>query len=322
MEYIKIIKTGAYLPEIKIKSEELEKKLKLKTGYIKKRTGIETRYYTKPNETQEEMAKKLVKDMFKENIPQDIGLIITATTTPTMFMPGISNIIQKELNIKTCICLDILAGCAGYINAIDIAQKYMTTSNIQKALIIGVEQLSKFVNPNDIGTVVVLSDGIGGILIERTTTQKKYISNIETIIDNKQMLESGLEISNEEQGDKKKKKTKLSMNGKEIYKYAVTETVKNIQELLNKANENIENIKYIVPHQSNLKIMKSIATRLGKNVIDKMYININETGNTFCASIPIALNQMYKKDLLKQGDKIILIGYGGGLNTGSILIEI
>ena len=102
----------------------------------------------------------------------------------------------------------------------------------------------------------------------------------------------------------------------------MTETVKNIQELLNKANENIENIKYIVPHQSNLKIMKSIATRLGKNVIDKMYININETGNTFCASIPIALNQMYKKDLLKQGDKIILIGYGGGLNTGSILIEI
>ena len=112
------------------------------------------------------------------------------------------------------------------------------------------------------------------------------------------------------------------MDGKEVYKYAVTETVKNLEELLQKSNETLENIKYIVPHQSNLKIIKSIANRLGTDIIDKMYVNIDKIGNTFCASIPIALDEMIKKRLLQTGDKVILLGYGGGLNTASILIEI
>ena len=111
------------------------------------------------------------------------------------------------------------------------------------------------------------------------------------------------------------------MDGKAIYKYAVTETIKNIEELLEQTKLKIEDIKYIIPHQSNIKIMKSIATKL--NIpMDKMYTNINEVGNTFCASIPIALTQMYEKRLLNEGDKVILIGYGGGLNTASILLEI
>ena len=111
------------------------------------------------------------------------------------------------------------------------------------------------------------------------------------------------------------------MKGKEIYKYAVTNTIKNINELLEKSNENLENIKYIIPHQSNTKIIKSINTRL-KIEKGKIYTNIKNIGNTFCASIPIALNEMKEKNLLKSNDKIILLGYGGGLNTGSILIEI
>ena len=111
------------------------------------------------------------------------------------------------------------------------------------------------------------------------------------------------------------------MEGKEIYKYAVTKTVENVKELLEKSGESLENIKYIVPHQSNMKIMKAIANRL-KMENNKIYTNIENVGNTFCASIPIALSEMMKNRLIKKGDKIILLGYGGGLNTGSILIEI
>ena len=143
MKSIKITKTGAYLPEIKKKNEELEKELKLENGYIKKRTGIEERYYLKPEEEQKDIAKKLVKNTLKDE--KDIDLIITATTTPTNIMPGISNIIQKELGIKTCIAFDILAGCAGFINAIDIAQKYLETTTAKKALVVGIEQLSKYI---------------------------------------------------------------------------------------------------------------------------------------------------------------------------------
>ena len=114
---------------------------------------------------------------------------------------------------------------------------------------------------------------------------------------------------------------KLQMDGKEVYKYAVTDTVKNVKELLKKNQINIDDIKYIIPHQSNLKIMKSIANKL-KIDSKKVYTNIENVGNTFCASIPIALDEMFEKHLLKKGDKVILLGYGGGLNTGSILMEV
>ncbi len=142
--------------------------------------------------------------------------------------------------------------------------------------------------------------------------KKSIIQNIETTIDEKDILKTYM----------KDKKLKLEMDGKEVYKYAVTETVKNLEELLQKSNETLENIKYIVPHQSNLKIIKSIANRLGTDIINKMYINIDKIGNTFCASIPIALDEMIKKGFYRPGDKVILLGYGGGLNTASILIEI
>ena len=168
--------------------------------------------------------------------------------------------------------------------------------------------LSECTDDNDINTKIILSDGAGATIISRTEKDKLYFSNIQSDGKNGEILTYR---TNE----------KIKMDGKAIYKYAVTETVKNIEELLEQANVKIEDIKYVIPHQSNIKIMKSIATKLNIS-IDKMYTNISEVGNTFCASIPIALTQMYEKKLLKDGDKIILIGYGGGLNTASILLEI
>lgn len=290
MKFITITKTGVYLPELKIENEQIEKELKLETGYIQKRTGIETRYYTE--KTQEYMAKKLIQNMFNkqnekdstedEDTTKDIGLIIVATTTPNQYMPGIANVIQKWLNISSCISFDILAGCSGFINALDIAYKYMETSQIDKALVIGIEQLSKFVDKKDVATAILLSDGAGGVLLEKIDEPKEYFSKIEATIDNNEILTC-------------KQSQKISMKGKEIYRYAVTETVKNIEKLLNDAGENLENIKYIIPHQSNLRIMKSIETRLGEKAKNKLYTNINKIGNTFCASIPIVLDEMFAK---------------------------
>ena len=314
MNSIEIIKSGIYLPKHRIKSNELENKLELEKEYIYKRTGIQERYYAK-DETIEELAQKSVENLInkfdkeeKEKIFKQIDLIIVATTSSSSLMPGISNEIQKKLEIKKCICLDILAGCSGYINAIDIAQLYLSTNRANKALVVGVDKLSAYTDKKDVGTSIILSDGAGVLLLERTVKNKKYISNINAEIDENKILTCKI---NE----------KIQMNGKEIYKYAVTNTIENIKELLKKSEEKIENVKYIIPHQSNSKIMKSIDTRL-KIEKEKMFVNIENIGNTFCASIPIALNEMFEKNLLYEGDKVILLGYGGGLNTGSILLEI
>ena len=318
MKNIEIKSTGSYLPKIEVNNQQLEKELKLEEGYIEKRTGIEKRYYAK-NETIEGIAEKAVINLFEKlevqneldnlnEIVQQIGLIIVATTTPNYLMPGIANKIQKKLRIENAICLDILAGCSGYINALDIAKLYLITEKVEKALVIGVDKLSKYTKKEDVGTSIILSDGAGALLLSTTTKEKVYMSNIKAEIDENEILTC-------------KVNEKIRMNGKEIYKYAVTNTVKNINELLDKSNEKLENIKYILPHQSNSKIMKSMMSKL-KIDESKMYMNIKDVGNTFCASIPIALNEMFEKKLLHEEDKIILIGYGGGLNTGSILLEI
>ena len=309
MENIQIIGNGLYLPTLKVESSELEKKFNVEEGYILKRTGINIRYYKK-EESICEMAYKASKNAIETSKidVKDIGLIIVATTSTNTLMPGISYYIQEKLNIEKCICLDILAGCAGFVNAFDIAKLYIDAKKIQTALIVGVDVLSECTDDDDIGTKIILSDGAGATIISRTEKDKLYFSNIQSDGKNGEILTYR---TNE----------KIKMDGKAIYKYAVTETVKNIEELLEQANVKIEDIKYVIPHQSNIKIMKSIATKLNISM-DKMYTNISEVGNTFCASIPIALTQMYEKKLLKDGDKIILIGYGGGLNTASILLEI
>ena len=307
MGNIKIVANGVYIPEIPITSEELEKELDLEKGYIKKRTGIVKRYYTK--EKIQDIALKAVENLFSKNIEKEnIGLIITATTTTENLMPGISNYIQKKLNIDKCISLDILAGCSGYINAFDIAVMYIKAGIVEKALVIGVEVLSKFTEKDDINTSIILSDGAGATLLQKTNDKKIYYSNIKAEGKNNEILTCKIN-------------DKIYMQGKEIYKYAVTRPVENVKELLSLANEDIENIKYIIPHQSNMKIMKAISTRL-KIEENKLFTNIENIGNTFCASIPIALNEIMENKMLKSGDKIILLGYGGGLNTGSILLEI
>lgn len=311
MSNIQIVANGIYFPQKQIENRELEKVLNLENGYIEKRTGIKNRYYA-IQETIQDMALGAVKNLFTvEKEKRDIDLIITATTSTDMLMPGISNYVQKKLGISPCICLDILAGCGGYINAFDIAKVYMDSRNIKKALIIGVDKLFEIIDKKDTGTAVVLSDGAGVTLIkkeEADTHQKIYVSHIKAEEDKNNILTY-------------RYGQKIYMNGKEVYKYAVTKTVENINDLLKKADISLNDIKYIVAHQSNLKIMKAIASRLDIEM-EKMYTNIQERGNTFCASIPIALHDMQKSGLLRTGDKIILLGYGGGLNTGSILMEI
>ena len=305
---MRLVASSSYLPEIKVENKEIANKFNIEEEYIVKRTGIRQRYFAK-DETIEEMATIATQNLIKKiKIDvQEIGLIIVATTSTNRLMPGIANYVQKKINIKKCIAFDVLAGCSGYINAVDIAHMYIDSGKIEKAIVIGVDILSRYTNQDDINTAIIFSDGAGATLFEHSNNNL-YFSNIDSIPDFNNIL---VNVSN----------SKILMDGLAIYKYAVTETVKNVRELLEKSGEKLENIKYIVPHQSNLKIIKAIANRLGIS-IDKLFINIDKIGNTFCASIPIALEEMQQNKLLNKGDKIILLGYGGGLNTGSVLIQI
>ena len=305
MENIKIIGNGLYLPTLKVESSELEKKFNVEEGYILKRTGINTRYYKK-DENICEMAYKASKNAIETSKidVKDIDLIIVATTSTNTLMPGISYYIQGKLNIEKCICLDILAGCAGYVNAFDIAYNYIAIGKVRNALIIGVDKLSTVIEKKDMATAILFGDGAGATIISKAEEQKNYYSNIKS---------NGMEsdLLTYRIGDK------LKMDGTNIYKYAVTEVPKLINETLKISGIELNNIKHIILHQSNIRIMNSIAKKL-KISNEKICSNIDEVGNTFCASIPILLSEIN----INPGENILMCGYGGGLNTGCIIMEV
>lgn len=309
MSQIKIIANGMYLPKNKITNEELAKQFHVTKNEILEKTGIKNRYDAQQQKI-EELAIYATQDLIKKiNIQiQDIGMIIVTSTSSDQIMPGISFKIQKVLQIEQCICFDLLAGCSGYINGFDIAQMYIKEGKVKYALIIGCEVLRKYTNKNHFGTSILFSDGAGATLVGKIKQEKKYASFIQSDGLRGELLINSIN-------------GQIQMDGKAIYKYAVTDTVKNVKNLLEKEKIKLEEIKYIVPHQSNIRILKQIAERLEISM-DKMYTNLEEIGNTFCASIPIALNELFDKKMLKEHDKILLLGYGGGLNLGSIVLEV
>lgn len=297
-----------YLPKQVIDNSYFNSLFNLDENWIYKRTGIEKRYWA-PEEKTSDLAIKAVENLISSNNIdlKKVGLIIVASTNYEDSMPGISFNIQKKFEIENCMCLDILAGCSGYINAIDIARKYIELDEIEQALVIGVEKLSKYIDKTDINTAILLGDGAGATLIGKATN-KLYAKNIESIGKQGDILTC-------------KENKPIYMDGKKIYKFATARVADNINSLLKNSGLDIKNIKYIIPHQSNLRILTSMAEKINA-APEQMYINISGIGNTFNASIPIALDFVVKKELLKQNDKIILVGYGGGLNLGSILIEV
>ena len=297
-----------YLPKQVIDNSYFNSLFNLDENWIYKRTGIEKRYWA-PGEKTSDLAIKAVENLISSNNIdlKKVGLIIVASTNYEDSMPGISFNIQKKFEIENCMCLDILAGCSGYINAIDIARKYIELDEIEQALVIGVEKLSKYIDKTDINTAILLGDGAGATLIGKATN-KLYAKNIESIGKQGDILTC-------------KENKPIYMDGKKIYKFATARVADNINSLLKNSGLDIKNIKYIIPHQSNLRILTSMAEKINA-APEQMYINISGIGNTFNASIPIALDFVVKKESLKQNDKIILVGYGGGLNLGSILIEV
>lgn len=308
MNSIKILASGMYLPKKEIDNSYFNSKFNLNDNWIYRRTGIEKRYWTEDEKTLD-LAIKAVENLIETNNVdlKNVGLIIVASTNYEDSMPGISFQIQKEFGIEKCICMDILAGCSGYVNALDIARKYIELDEIDTALIVGVEKLSKYIDKNDLNTAILLGDGAGATLIGKAKN-KLYAKNIESIGQEGDILTC-------------KENSPIYMDGKKIYKFAIAKVSENINELLKKENLDITEIKYIVPHQSNLRILNNIAEKVGATS-EQMYINISNIGNTFNASIPIALNEIIQRKLVKEKDKILLVGYGGGLNLGSILIEI
>lgn len=322
MNNVKIISTGSYTPQRKINNNELSKIVDTNDEWIVSRTGIKERRISTGENTSQLAAKSALKAIKNANLtPVDIDLIVLATITPDAFMPSTACLVQAKIGAVNALCFDITAACSGFLYGLEIATSMLKSGSRKTALVIGAETLSKIVDWKDRSTCVLFADGAGCAIIRISEdsgiskfyngsdgTKGEFLTTYAVPVQNPFVESECIE-----------NKSVIKMNGSEIFKFATRIMFECIENILKDNKECMDNIKYIVPHQANYRIIEHTAKKLEINV-DKFFMNLDNHGNTSSASIPIALDELNCRGLLKSGDKIILVGFGGGLTYGSVLI--
>ncbi|MGH4140511.1 beta-ketoacyl-ACP synthase III [Clostridium sp.] len=322
MNEVQIIGTGSYAPLNIMTNNQLSEIVDTSDEWIISRTGIKQRHISQGENTSDLATKAALEALKDANIKaEDIDLIILASTSPDQFVPATACIVQGNIGAVNAMAFDISAACTGFIFALNIAMQFLKTGNRKHALIIGAEVLSKIVDWTDRNTCILFGDGAGAAVLEAGSV--RGIISVDSASEGQKshfLTCSTVDVKNTFTSGHEDFKATISMDGKEIFKFAVNTIVKSINKILNDNNYTLEDIKYVVCHQANFRIIDFVVKRL-KADKDKFFVNLDKYGNTSAASIAIALDEMNKTNLLTAGDKIILVGFGGGLTYGASLIE-
>ncbi|KEI01956.1 ketoacyl-ACP synthase III [Clostridium botulinum] len=322
MYNVKIISTGKYMPDNIVTNDDMSKFVDTNDKWITERTGIKERRISIGENTSDMAIKAAIDALEKSSIKaNDLDLIIVATCTPDSFVPSTACIVQDKLQATKATCFDVSAACTGFIYALGVASQFIRTGQVKNALVIGAETLSKMLNWEDRTTCILFADGAGAAIIERSEEVgliSQYTGSDGT--GGKALKCDALPVKNPYCKVDDNFKDTLSMEGREVFKFAVNAMIESVNKVLENTEYNLDDIDYIVPHQANIRIIEFVSKKL-KIPQDKFYVNLDKYGNTSGASIPIALDEMNKKGMFKKGDKIILVGFGGGLTFGAHLIQ-
>lgn len=309
MRGLKIVGSGSYAPKNVISNEDFVGRIDTSDEWITSRTGIKRRHFS-DGEANWEVALNAANIAISDAgiNKSDIDLIIVATFTPDYATPSVSCILQKNLELRNDImAFDINAACSGFLYALETANALMENKE-GYALVIGSEQISTRLDMTDRGTCVLFGDGAGAVVVKKDNTE--WISVMGAM---------GNEIALGCHGGYTSDRY-IFMDGKDVFKFAVKTIPQVIDNLLKKADMNIEQIDHIICHQANERIIKHVAGKY-KTVQDRFYMNIQEYGNTSAASIPIAFDEMIKKGVIKKNDNVIMVGFGAGFTWAGVLMK-
>ena len=298
---------GAYVPENLITNDDLAKLVDTNDEWIRTRTGIRERRISSGEGTRHLAAKAAERALAAAGVaPEELDIIILGTSSPDRNYPSDACSVQAAIGAVNAVAFDISAACAGFIFAMNIVEGFFKAGIYKTALIIGAETLSKVTDWNDRGTCVLFGDGAGAAVLKAEETG---------IID----MMMGADGTKFLTGTKPELGF-MTMDGQEVFKFAVRKVPESVMELLQRTGTKKEDIKYYVLHQANERIIEAAARRL-KEPMEKFPMTISQFGNTSTASIPLLLDDMIRKDMLKRGDKIIMSGFGAGMTWGAVLME-
>ena len=321
MTYSKIIGTGSYLPEKILTNKDLEAMVDTSDEWIVERTGIRERHIAAEGETTADLgviAARRAMDMASKK-PEDIDLIIVATTTPDKVFPSTACLIQKRLDIHGCAAFDVQAVCTGFVYALAIADNFIKAGSAKTALVIGAETLSRIVDWTDRSTCVLFADGGGAVVLEANnepgilSTHLHADGSYEHLLHVPRGISEGYELL-------KKGEAYIYMKGNEVFKMAVNTLGRIADETLAANNFDKSEIDWLVPHQANTRIIQATARKL-KLSMDHVVVTVDKHGNTSAASVPLALDTAVRDGRIKKGESIILEAFGGGFTLGSALLK-
>ncbi|MDM5153823.1 beta-ketoacyl-ACP synthase III [Bacillus sp. DX1.1] len=303
-----ILGIGRYVPEKVVTNHDLEKIMDTSDEWIRTRTGIAERRIADDTINTSHMAVEAAKKALEDAgiSGEQIDLILVATVTPDRSFPSVSCIIQEQIGAKHAAAMDLSAACAGFMYGMITAQQFIQNGTYKNVLVVGSDKLSKIVDWNDRNTAVLFGDGAGA-LIMGAVSEGKGILSFELGADGR----GGKHLYQDEY---------ITMNGREVYKFAVRQLGDSCLRVVEKAGLSKEDVDFLVPHQANIRIMEAARERLDLPQ-EKMSKTIEKFGNTSASSIPIAMVEELQNGRIQDGDVIILVGFGGGLTWGAVALR-
>ena len=317
---------GSFAPEKLLTNDDLAKMVDTTDKWITTRTGIKVRHITTDKESTALLSTQAAKRALEvANLdPADLELIIVATITPEMVFPSTASFVQRALKARKAWVFDLAAACSGFVYSLSIVQQFIESGRLQNALVIGAETLTKITDWTDRTSCILFGDGAGAVVLERAKDGRKGILYSTMHSDGDRWEALNCQAYGSRHPSSKKlddpKKICMQIKGREVYQQAIRRIVETVNETLDHCGLTIDDIKMLISHQMNARIIESAAKRL--NLPDeKVFININEYGNTSAASVPIAFDDCVRKGKIKKGDIVILVAFGAGLTWGANVVE-
>jgi 3-oxoacyl-[acyl-carrier-protein] synthase-3 len=318
--------TGSFAPATILTNEELLRMVDTSDEWITTRTGIKTRHITTDDETTAFLATEAAKRALSEaNLDaNELDLIIVATITPEMVFPSTASFVQRSIQARKAWVFDLAAACSGFTYGLAIVQQFLQSGRYRSAIVIGAETLTKITDWTDRKSCVLFGDGAGAVVLERCDDGRNGIlySTMYSEGDRWDALNCQA-YGSRHPADKElddPKKIYMEIKGREVYQQAVRRIVEAVTECMNHCELSVDDIKMVIPHQMNARIIESAAKRLNLPN-EKVYVNIDEYGNTSAASVPIAFDECVKKAKINRGDIVIFVAFGAGLTWGANVIE-
>lgn len=323
--HVGILGTGSYVPEKVLTNADLEKMVDTSDEWIVTRTGIRERRIAAPDQAASDLAYEAAqKALCSSGLRgEDLDLIIVATVTPDSFFPSTANILQDRLGASRAAAFDLAAACSGFLYGVVTASQFVRTGAYRYILVVGVDTLSKITNYEDRNTCVLFGDGAGAVIIGPVPEGYGLLS-FELGSDG-----SGAPLLNMPAGGSRmpasietvqKKLHTIHMSGQDVFKFAVRIMQTASMNVIEKAGLAPSDIDFLIPHQANYRIIEAAMRRLQLDE-SRVVINLDRYGNMSSASIPVALDEALQQGRIKDGDRLVLVGFGGGLTWGAAVVR-